>query len=74
MTLARRLAAMEARRPPARPPAPPLDLIRLDPPERGELEGLAARVTRAGGRVDFADLDDDDLFRLGALVRRAAAP
>jgi len=55
---------------PARPPGPPLDLTRLNPPERGELEGLAAPVTRAGGRPDFADLDDDDLFRLGTLVLR----
>ena len=85
LSLPRRLAILEAcfhaTFLPSRPPQPPslapefvpLSLIEV---KRAELEGPAARVRWAGPRMApdaFAALDDDELVRLEALVRKARA-
>ena len=70
--IARRLATLEARLPPARPAGPPLDLDRLTPDERRDLEAIVARAGRdVTGRLDLEALTDDDLERFGAIVRKA---
>ena len=72
-TIARRLAALEGARRPARDPGPPPDLSRLTEAERDDLEGLAARVRWDGTRLGlgaFDALDDEVVARLAHVVKR----
>jgi len=73
-TIARRLAALEGTRRPARDPGPSPDLSRLTEAERADLDALAARVRWDGtllGLAAFDALDDDELARLEHVVKRA---
>ncbi len=72
--ITRRLATLEARLPPDRPPGPPLDIDRLTQLERDDLEAITTRAARdAAGMLDHEALSDGDLERREMLTTKAEA-